>query len=130
MKSILIVIALCVISLGVILYLVAQDAKKEPVYTVLESKQLERYGKSQVTLKVALTDSTKSHEEVKDLLHSLVKTASDLKMEKRDKPTNVYVYIYKTKASYEADAVNWIMMYGKNNSQEEGTYTYQPLVLH
>ena len=127
LKAVLVAIVVCIIGFGIILYLASQDAKKDEVYTVIESKQLEKYGKSQVTLRVALTDSVMPKDETKNLLHSLVKPMSDLKMEKRDKPTNVYVYIYKTQASYKADPASWIMMYSKNHSQAEGTYAYEPL---
>ena len=128
LKGLIAAIVIGLFALGLIIYLAAQDAKETPKYTVIENKQHDIPVKSQISLRVALTDTTATSEEVKELLHLLVKSSSNLKMKHHDKPTNVYVYIYKTKASYEAEPASWLMMYAKNRSDEEGTYTYQPLL--
>ncbi|WP_163308914.1 hypothetical protein [Dysgonomonas sp. 521] len=131
----------CLIAIGIILILLATSViigvatdwgtkgkPKLPEYEVLESKRYDVPAKSQVSLRVALVDTATVDEQIKDLLHSLVGTMSNIDMKYHDKPTNVYVYIYKSKDIYNTDSSHWMMMYQKSYHDKEGTYTYEPLL--
>lgn len=80
--------------------------KNVPEYDIIENKKYDRPTKSQISLSVALRDTTVTDQQVKDLLHLFVESSGNLKMKHHDKPTNIYVYIYKTKEAHDADATN------------------------
>ncbi|MDL2289778.1 hypothetical protein LJB95_00040 [Paludibacteraceae bacterium OttesenSCG-928-F17] len=134
-KGCLIAVCICLfllvttIGVGVTTEWGMKGKPKLPEYEVIENKKHDVPFKSQISLRVSLTNTTDIDTlQVRDLLHSLVKTATEVKMKYHNPPTNVYVYIYKTKSDYEADGASWLMMYAKNFSDEEGKYTYEPLL--
>jgi len=98
--------------------------KDVPEYDIIENKKYDAPVKSQITLRVSLKDSTTTNEQIKTLTELLANSSMQIKMNKHPKPTHVFIYVYKTKASYEANSGDWLSMYSKIGTDDTGKYTY------
>lgn len=95
-----------------------------PSNEVIENSVLDTPAKSQVLIRLELTD-TYTPAQVKELCEMMVRISSDKPMQYHPKPTHVWVYIYKSKSDFEKDGASWIAMYGKPGDDEKGEYTYR-----
>lgn len=100
--------------------------KNVPEYDIIENKQYDAPVKSQISLRVALQDSTATDEQIKELITLLANSSMQVSMKKHPKPTHVFVYVYRSKYAYEAFEGNWIAMYQKIGADDSGKYEYRP----
>lgn len=99
--------------------------KDIPEYDIIENKHYDAPVKSQVSLRVSLVDTTATNEQIRTLTELLANSSQQVKMKKHTTLTHVFVYVYKTKASFEANSGAWLAMFNKIGANDPGKYTYQ-----
>jgi len=99
--------------------------KDVPEYDIIENKHYDAPVKSQISFRVALLDSTATNEQIKTLIELLANSSMKVSMKKHAYPTHVFVYVYKTKASFEANSESWLAMFSKIGVDDSGKYTFQ-----
>ena len=96
-----------------------------PKFEVIENTVSDIPMKSQILLRLELTDSTYTKAQVIELCELMARTKCAQKMNANPVPTHVWIYIYKSKADCLKDGGSWIAMYGKAGSDQPGDYTYR-----
>lgn len=96
-----------------------------PKFEVIENTVSDIPMKSQILLRLELTDSTYTKAQVVDLCELMAQTKCAQKMNANPIPTHVWIYIYKSKEDFLKDGTSWIAMYGKAGSDKPGEYTYR-----
>ena len=101
------------------------ESKDGLKYTILEKNIYDIPLKSQILLRIELTDSVYTKAQVIAFCERLAEVASSTEMKYHPVPTHVWIYIYKSKADCQKDGSSWIAMYGKAGSDKPGDYTYR-----
>ena len=95
-----------------------------PSYSVIEDKVYDIPIKSQVSLRVYLTDSAATKQQVTALIESLSDTQLTRSMKYHSIPTHVFIYVYKSQSDYDNNSGSWVAMYEKAGTDEPGDYHY------
>ena len=101
------------------------ESKNELKYNVIENELYDIPLKSQILIRLELTDSIYTKAQLVDFCESWVRVASAKEMKFHPTPTHIWIYIYKSKADCMKDGSSWIAMYGKAGSDQAGDYTYR-----
>jgi len=96
-----------------------------PNNEVIENTVYDAPVKSQVLIRLEITDSVYTKAQVKELCEMMVSISSEKEMKFHPTPTHIWIYIYKSKADCLKDGTSWIAMYGKAGSDQPGDYTYR-----
>ncbi len=99
--------------------------KDVPEYDIIENKHYDVPVKSQISLRVSLVDTTATNEQIKTLTELLANSSMQVRMKKHTIPTHVFVYVYKTKSSFEVNSGSWLAMFNKIGADDPGKYIYQ-----
>ena len=67
--------------------------KNVPEYDIIENNQYDAPVKSQISLRVSLTDSTATNEQIQTLTELLANSSMQVKMKKHPNPTHLFIYI-------------------------------------
>lgn len=94
-------------------------------YAIIENTHYDIPLKSQILMRIELTDSVYTKAQIIKFCESWVRVASSTEMKYHPTPTHIWVYIYKSKEDFLKDGTSWIAMYGKAGSDKPGDYTYR-----
>jgi hypothetical protein len=90
-------------------------------YVVIENETYDIPAKSQVSFRAYLTDSSYTKEQLQQLTDSIATECKSTYVKWHDKPTHVFVYIYKAENDYKENGASWISMYELNRGEDFGT---------
>lgn len=90
-----------------------------PKYEVLEYNIYDVPAKSQITERILLKDSV-TKDNVNQLLNSFWSLDSAKSMKYHDRPTHIFIYLYKDSLDFENGGENWIGMKSRINGKDYG----------
>ncbi len=96
-----------------------------PNFEVIERDVYDAPIKSQILLRVEITDTIVTDAQLAELMTKLSGWEMEKKMKFHLVPTHVFIYAFKDKATYEKDASDYLASFEKMGENDPGKFNYK-----